>query len=56
MSYKQPALCKPPNSTNFKIEIIEILNLEFELELIQNETIVFAKYSAVYAIRGFTCS
>ena len=56
MSYKQPALCKPPNSTNFKIEIIEILNLEFELELIQHETIVFAKYSAVYAIRGFTCS
>jgi len=37
-------------------KIIEILNLEFELELIQHETIVFAKYGAVYGIRGFTCS
>lgn len=48
--------CANPDSTNFKIKIIEILNLEFELKLIQYETIVFAKYSAVYGIRGFTCS
>jgi len=39
-----------------KLKIIEILNPKFELELIQHETIVFAKYGAVYGIRGFTCS